>query len=404
MVTTKATFEDMGSEWPLSLGCETTSQAGNADNNGILDLQLFPDLQGMAVKNSYSRSVSQVSSSGSTQVIDIDDPDDELIGYFTRGDSAPAKVKVETRHQNAHLLTKPGMVKVVSLRQGVVNDSGKIVVVEEKQPRRTSTVDLTFSTGNPIPIVDPGSPCSSAELEDCDSVSGERTHYRGEQLCMTKNAIMARENRLKKKNYIQNLETSVETLGSENSALRKELSETKQTVETLRSEVTYLKSVLGNSSTLAKLLENIPMIPGLAIGKSDAFGVASNALKQTSRKRPAQVEENDSLNSDEECDCHPDKNVCMCSKENKFSKSKKFRHHQDGKQAPDHSYASDNSDEGGPGRKQAEKPQKGQTSPSEGDDIMSGGVCLHVSGSSVSLEFCSSCSKQAKGGRRKNSK
>lgn len=80
--------------------------------------------------------------------------------------------------------------------------------------------------------------------------------------CMSRNAINARENRQKKKEYVKNLEESVDMLKSENSELKNECESLKKTVTNLTDEVEYLKGVLANQSTLASILHKISDIPG----------------------------------------------------------------------------------------------------------------------------------------------
>lgn len=86
-----------------------------------------------------------------------------------------------------------------------------------------------------------------------------------------KNAIAAKLNRQKKKEYVQSLEAQVSTLQSENKQLKAWHSQTQHKVIDLESEVRYLKNVLANQSTLSNLLQNIPQIDNVQLTTS--FGV-----------------------------------------------------------------------------------------------------------------------------------
>ena len=83
-----------------------------------------------------------------------------------------------------------------------------------------------------------------------------------------KNAIAARINRQKKKEYVSELESSVSTLSSDKAELKSKCSRLEQTVEELRTEVKYLKSVLVNQSSLSTLLQNIPGISDVRLSSS----------------------------------------------------------------------------------------------------------------------------------------
>ena len=83
-----------------------------------------------------------------------------------------------------------------------------------------------------------------------------------------KNAIAARLNRQKKKEYVQGLEAQVSSLQSENSQLKHLSSQMVESVSKLQLEVKYLKNVLANQSTLSKLLQHIPQIDEVKLSTS----------------------------------------------------------------------------------------------------------------------------------------
>lgn len=72
-----------------------------------------------------------------------------------------------------------------------------------------------------------------------------------------RNALMARENRKKKKEHVQTLERDVDELRSENDTLRKLLQKRSTMVHRLRDERLYLKSIIANKTSIMSLLQTI---------------------------------------------------------------------------------------------------------------------------------------------------
>jgi len=172
------------------------------------------------------------------------------------------------------------------------------------------------------------------------SQSSEEVDFSTAFKCMSKSAIAARENRLKKKQHVETLERNVTNLTSENKELQGSVSSLTKSVKSLQNEVRYLKGIIANQSTLASLLQQIPGTPGIRLSSSECSIT-------------------DGMDS-------------MPQQERRSSKRKAPTHH-------DHGYATD----------RYVKQQKKDSSEK------SAGVCLHVSGASVSLEFCSECSRKA---------
>ena len=88
-----------------------------------------------------------------------------------------------------------------------------------------------------------------------------------------KNAIAARENRLKKKREVEDLKCQKESLESENVILRKDNSEHLKTIDALEEEVEYYKSLLFNHSALAGFLQSMNPCPTVKL--SSSLGVSS---------------------------------------------------------------------------------------------------------------------------------
>lgn len=90
-----------------------------------------------------------------------------------------------------------------------------------------------------------------------------------------KNAEAARQNRLKKKRYLEELEKEHSDVKRENVILKTKCYEYQQRCQRLQAEVEYLKNVIANESMLSSLIQNIPNVPNVNLTSSFA-----------SRKRP----------------------------------------------------------------------------------------------------------------------
>lgn len=176
-------------------------------------------------------------------------------------------------------------------------------------------------------------------------LSGEQTKHK--TLCMTQNAIIARNNRMKKKQYEENLENTVEQLKNENAELRKRYDKQTEIVQNLSTQVEYLTKVVANADKLGLLLQNIP---NYLSGSSNVQGLSNNVH---TTKKLATICDFDFEKSEL---CHRDMN-------------------QDDSNAVgfDHSYAC-----------------------LQSRDVNSGaGVCLHVATNGVTVEMCAQCSQSA---------
>lgn len=210
---------------------------------------------------------------------------------------------------------------------------------------------------------------TSSKIRLSPSHSDHSEEFDDGRLSMSKNAITARENRQKKKKYINGLEQSVKQLSGENHHLKCKVKKLQGNVFNLEEEVKYLKGVIANQSTLSMLLKNIKSTPGVEFSsslsvKSDDKGYRVGKIAGRNRsvrgvKRVASTQESDSDNSSSDEESSEKLNI-------------------------DHDYASCTSD----------LPQKKMKRSHTG-------VCLHVSNKSVSLEFCSSCNSNASSESRK---
>ena len=163
-----------------------------------------------------------------------------------------------------------------------------------------------------------------------------------------KNAENARENRRKKKAYVEGLEKEVGQLRNEKNVLMGKSNKLEAKVNKLENEVDYLKSILANQSMLSKLIENVSKTPGISLSTSFCSS------------RESSLKADKGLLQDNDIEGEKENTVATRSSS----------------------------------RKRVSDSQPA-TSAKRGRGSSSGGVCLHVRQSKVSLEFCSHCSKMA---------
>uniref|UniRef100_A0AAQ4R549 BZIP domain-containing protein n=1 Tax=Gasterosteus aculeatus aculeatus TaxID=481459 RepID=A0AAQ4R549_GASAC len=131
---------------------------------------------------------------------------------------------------------------------------------------------------------------------------------------INKNAVAARLNRLRKKEYVTSLEKKVGVLSSENNVLRHENSQLTKRVEELEDETRYLRAVLANESMLAQLLSRLSGVNGMKLSSSLFQGPNSNDHDYAMPRKRAKVEEKETAGG--VC-LHVDKNhvsVEFCTK------------------------------------------------------------------------------------------
>ncbi|KRT78255.1 hypothetical protein AMK59_8153 [Oryctes borbonicus] len=190
--------------------------------------------------------------------------------------------------------------------------------------------------------------------------------------CFTKNAVMARQNRLKKKKYMQDLESQVNKLRYENKSLSAILNNQSTLITELRKELRYMRSVLANSSDISKLLRLINNNTGMSVSTSlnKSMSLTSNCFSKNEPQHPwaEAIDPNDSL-------LIPDLDLGLVY-ENLDDAAVERRENDTqlnllNTPLKEHNYTATNcSDE-------------------------NAGVCLHVSKHRVSLEFCAKCSDNA---------
>lgn len=209
--------------------------------------------------------------------------------------------------------------------------------------------------------------------------------------CSSKNALMARENRRRKKKYVSNLEDTVASLRRDNKKLTLIMDSQSSHITELKNEVKYLKSVIANSGDISRLIRNIHQSSGMSVSSSLDENLS---LKNSYIPKPEQLAEHKSIlinqselsRSQSESSKYPYNSVSNDFGDELFENldipldlpnqdllNDVFFVPED-KTLSDHDYTV--ADVGSYSR----------------DDV---GVCLHVSKHHVSLEFCPSCSEKA---------
>lgn len=150
-------------------------------------------------------------------------------------------------------------------------------------PTPSPTDQSTFSYSQK-----PTREAKSKNMAEFDEVDYQGDQSRGGKVSETmteknrKNAEAARQNRLKKKKYMEDLEKNQASLKTENVVLKAKCHEYQTRCQRLQSEVAYLHSVLANDSALASLLENIPNVPKVKLTSS--LGKRPNTSNQSATK------------------------------------------------------------------------------------------------------------------------
>lgn len=112
----------------------------------------------------------------------------------------------------------------------------------------------------------------------CNQKSIERmpTRRPNPKIC-NRNAVMARENRRKKKEYLETLQKDVDQFQTENKKLRKLLTARNSMISKLTHESMYLKSILANKTEIMALLKTI---------QGSRVPITSSALSFVTDPRP----------------------------------------------------------------------------------------------------------------------
>ncbi|XP_060751689.1 CREB/ATF bZIP transcription factor [Tachysurus vachellii] len=110
---------------------------------------------------------------------------------------------------------------------------------------------------------------------------------------INKNALAARLNRLKKKEYLNGLEQRVGSLTSENRLLKQENTSLNKRVEELENETRYLRAVLANESMLGQLLSRLSGVNGMKFSTSLFQESSENDHDYAMPRKKVKVEDKD---------------------------------------------------------------------------------------------------------------
>ncbi|CAG5136079.1 unnamed protein product [Candidula unifasciata] len=225
----------------------------------------------------------------------------------------------------------------------------------------------------------------------------------------SKNAVAARDNRLKKKKYVEDLEKTVSNLQVENECLREQSKKNSHTLGVLQNEVSYLRKVIANQSTLSAILKNVMKTPGITLTTSFKNAASYNSSEEdklhsdlsscnkngnnNKKDRSCKKKDIHCVDTPEQVDSVFDLKSASSTNSRRASKRNvkgKMMHTQSQKKE---AVAQEN--------KQPADVTKNNETFEDSDashismDNIHGGICLHVSGHNVSLEFCPLCNKNA---------
>ncbi|KAJ8918165.1 hypothetical protein NQ315_011623 [Exocentrus adspersus] len=224
--------------------------------------------------------------------------------------------------------------------------------------------------------------------------------------CFTKNALLARENRLKKKIYITNLENDVASLRNENKKLSKIVDNQSYLITDLKKQLRYFKSVVANSSDISKLIRSIHQNTGMCVSSSLDKKLSLKNVCVPKLEIPIARKTAHPWDEEPSYPSYPtpeSKDLCpsLGLKEEEWdniASDVKFEFPIDFTEDKLLDAFSDNFLEAKPIDALGEhnyttSPSK--VEPSDDSLVDDVGVCLHVSKHRLSLEFCSSCSDNA---------
>lgn len=276
-------------------------------------------------------------------------------------------------------------------------------------------------------------PTSNVEndVNQCSS----KTRRRGSK-CESKNAVMARLNRLKKKKYVADLEDRNAKLEAENGFLKKALAKRVKEVSSLKKESVNLRSVIKNSTEIGSLLQCVQRNTNLRVTSSLLRNGSNSEQNLHSKKSRSDLTTNDSrpatdelanndegmihelnlfhcgkqsiltqtnpsgLSSensliDEICDFNLDKNPSdndlICDLQGEIYSNGLFNSNRPISSQTDYKMTEANA------LVRCETPSKDiDISVSNNDFLFDDvGVCFHIANKRVSLEFCESCNHKA---------
>ena len=229
--------------------------------------------------------------------------------------------------------------EVFGLENEVSPDKVEFEVSQAKKKGNDSSIQKQKKTSDPKNVIKAAYTVHSNEK--ATNVSLERSKNGPLKTTIKTQAEKAKEQRQRKKKFVQELQDTIEELKQEKAGLQQVNTQLNDKIGSLQEEISYLKGVIANQSELAKILRTVANIPGISINCSVLKNDQGEMGKNNKRK------------------CVPaGKKGVNLSDEN----TKKRR----------------------------------MDIEVNNELENNAGVCVHVQSGKVSLEFCPECSKKAK--------
>ncbi|XP_062539647.1 uncharacterized protein LOC134207773 isoform X2 [Armigeres subalbatus] len=212
-----------------------------------------------------------------------------------------------------------------------------------------------------------------------------------------RNALLARENRRRKKEHVESLEKEVDELKESNAKIRKALKKKSKLVDQLTRERNYLKSVIANKTGIMAVLKSVQRT-GLSMTSSGLSYVTQHNDVKPQRMRGSSDEgigsSPHSMMTDEEDKFNPhDLGMAMSSDQEVLPFEDEFSRLPDVEELL--STMASGEQTSCSSREQVITTEHNYFEPSNHSSLESGpaaGVCVHiVPGGRVSVEFCASC-------------
>ena len=229
--------------------------------------------------------------------------------------------------------------EVFSLENKVSPDKAELEVSQAKRKGKDLSIQKPKKTSDPKNVIKTAYTVHSNEK--VTNVSLERSKNGPLKTTIKTQAEKAKEQRQRKKKFVQELQDTIEELKQEKAGLQQVNTQLNDKIGSLQEEISYLKGVIVNQSELAKILRSVANIPGISINCSVLKNDQGEMGKNNKRK------------------CVPagKKGVNLCDESTK---------------------------------------KRRMDIEVNGELENNAGVCVHVQSGKVSLEFCPECSKKAK--------
>lgn len=168
----------------------------------------------------------------------------DQLGRFRRGNSAVSSGPSLSGYQLLYFHTMSGNQRESSVKWDSSTEEEDAVMYDTKYNMR-----LRESLRNPKQ--------PAATENEISSEPRKRGRGPSKRPCLNRNALMARENRLKKKAYLEKIENKLSFYQQENKNLVNLIRKQGIHIKQLSGEVAYLRSVLYNNTSITALLKTI---------------------------------------------------------------------------------------------------------------------------------------------------